>query len=137
MRDGLIEHTGNDAYAVLLSGDGTTFTAPTGNGVVIAWNQAAGNTVYWEYDNQDISLWASSGAKAYWQNASSIPEFWISVLEKLNKTGNIKLQANQSLVSSSDCGFNTYRNFSRLFHKQYLLSPSAYRRIAEGAGRMR
>jgi len=32
------------------------------------------------------------------------PEFWISVLEKLNKTGNIKLQANQSMVSSSKQG---------------------------------
>ena len=36
---------------------------------------------------------------------------------------------------AADCGFNTYRHFSRLFNKQYLISPSAYRRIAEGAGR--
>ena len=36
---------------------------------------------------------------------------------------------------ATDCGFNTYRNFSRLFNKQYLLSPSAYRKIATGAGR--
>ena len=36
---------------------------------------------------------------------------------------------------ATDCGFNTYRHFSRLFHKQYLISPSAYRKIATGAGR--
>jgi AraC-like DNA-binding protein len=29
-----------------------------------------------------------------------------------------------------DCGFNTYRNFIRLFHKQYRITPSAYRKLA-------
>ena len=38
---------------------------------------------------------------------------------------------------ATDCGFNTYRHSPRLFNKQYLISPSAYRKKAEGAGRMR